>query len=37
MTYVTAEEIDFIKEFGVKANICLCPRSSRIVKCFRAG
>ncbi len=31
MTYVTAEEIDFIKEFGVKANICLCPRSSRIL------
>ncbi|MFH1214305.1 MAG: amidohydrolase family protein [Candidatus Neomarinimicrobiota bacterium] len=30
LTHVTAEEIDFIKEFGVKVNVCLCPRSSKI-------
>ena len=31
MNCVTGDEIDFIKEFGVKANVCLCPRSSKIL------
>ncbi len=31
MTFSSAEEIDYIKNFGVKVNVCLCPRSSRIL------
>jgi 5-methylthioadenosine/S-adenosylhomocysteine deaminase len=31
MNCVTSDEIDFIKEFGVKVNVCLCPRSSKIL------
>ncbi|MCK9244526.1 MAG: amidohydrolase family protein [Candidatus Marinimicrobia bacterium] len=31
MNCATPDEIDFLKEFGVKVNICLCPRSNRIL------
>lgn len=31
LIHATADEIDFIKEFGVKVNVCLCPRSTRIL------